>query len=136
MENIVAGQFYDGRGISTMSSFIFNVSSSFNLTATYGLNLVRFPERKTNNSLNIQTFNLNAMVMFSTKLTASMMTQYVNTNKEIISNFRLRYNPKEGNDIYLVFNDYRRVQGRGTIPVTPRFFNETVMVKFIHTFIL
>ena len=136
MENIVAGQFYDGRGISTMSSFIFNVSSSFNLTATYGLNLVRFPERKTNNSLNIQTFNLNAMVMFSTKLTASMMTQYVNTNKEIISNFRLRYNPKEGNDIYLVFNDYRRVQRRGTIPVTPRFFNETVMVKFIHTFIL
>ena len=74
--------------------------------------------------------------MLSTKLSASALVQYVNTDDEMITNFRLRYNPREGNDFYLVYNDFRGVNRGSAFPATPPFFNRTVMVKYTHTFIL
>jgi hypothetical protein len=130
------GQFYDGNRFGFRAEPIFNVSSSLNLSATYEFNAIRFPERETNNSLNIHSVNLKALYMFSTKLSATLLLQYVNTEDELITNFRLRYNPREGNDFYLVFNDYRGISNSYSIPESPRFFNKTVMVKYIHTFIL
>lgn len=133
---ISAGEFYDGYRYETMPGFVFNFSSSFNLTAMYDFNMIRFPKRATNNSLNIHSINLKALVMFSTKLSATIMAQYVNTENDLITNFRLRYNPREGNDFYLVLNDYRGIINGNSVPEIPRFFNKTVMVKYIHTFIL
>jgi hypothetical protein len=76
------------------------------------------------------------LYMFSTKLSASILLQYVNTEDELIGNFRLRYNPREGNDFYLVYNDFRGIDDRYSIPALPPFFNKTIMVKYTHTFIL
>lgn len=69
-------------------------------------------------------------------MSASVLLEYVNTEDELIENFRLRYNPCEGNDFYLVYNDFRGIDNRYTIPVPPPFFNKTIMVKYTHTFIL
>jgi len=74
--------------------------------------------------------------MFSTKLSATIFVQYVNTEDDLITNFRLRYNPREGNDFYLVFNDYRGIDDNYSIPELPKFFNKTIVVKYTHTFIL
>jgi hypothetical protein len=74
--------------------------------------------------------------MFSTKLSATLFVQYVNTEDELITNFRLRYNPREGNDFYLVYNDFRGIDTRNSVPAKPSFFNKTIMVKYTHTFIL
>lgn len=134
--DINAGRFYDGKRAGFVAESNFNISSSFRLTAMYEFNAIRFPERETNNSLNIHSVNLKALYMLSTKLSASVLLQYVNTEDEMIANFRLRYNPREGNDFYLVFNDFRGLDQRGIIPVLPPFFNRTVMVKYTHTFIL
>ncbi len=136
MANLNAGQFYDGRRFGTMASLNFSFSSSFNLTAMYDFNAIRFPYRESNNSLNIHSVNLQATVMFSTKLSASLMLQHLNTQDDLITNFRLRYNPREGNDFYLVFNDSRNITENPTVPALPKFFNQTVMLKYIHTFIL
>jgi hypothetical protein len=106
------------------------------LSASYEFNALRFPDRPTNNSLNIHSINTRATYMFSTKLSASMLVQYVNTEDEMITNFRLRYNPREGNDFYLVFNEFRSFAGKEEIPASPPFFNRTIMVKYTHTFIL
>jgi len=136
MGEATVGQFYDGNRFGFRAEPVFNVSSSLNLSANYEFNAIRFPERETNNSLNIHSVNLKALYMFSTKLSATLLLQYVNTEDELITNFRLRYNPREGNDFYLVFNDYRGISDNYTIPESPKFFNKTVMVKYIHTFIL
>ena len=93
-------------------------------------------DRVTNNSLDIHSVNLKALYMLNTKLSATLLVQYVNTENDFIANSRLRYNPREGNDFYLVYKDYRSISGRNLIPETPRFFNKTIMVKYIHTFIL
>jgi hypothetical protein len=134
--DINAGQFYDGNRIGLRAEPNFNLSSSLKLSAMYEFNAIRFPERITNKSQNIHSVNLKALYMFSTKLSASVLLQYVNTEDELIGNFRLRYNPREGNDFYLVYNDFRGIDNRYTIPVRPPFFNKTIMVKYTHTFIL
>jgi hypothetical protein len=130
------GQFYDGNRIGIRAGPNFNISSSLNISANYEFNAIRFPDRETNNALNIHAVNIKALYMFNTKLSATLLVQYVNTEDELITNFRLRYNPREGNDFYLVFNDFRGVANKGEVPVPPKYFNETVMVKYIHTFIL
>ena len=130
------GQFYDGHKISFRAETNFNFSSSFKLSPGYEFNAIRFPERPTNNSLNIHSLNVKALFMFSTKLSASLLLQYVNTEDEFIGNFRLRYNPCEGNDFYLVYNDFRGIVNRNEIPAPPPFFNRTIMAKYTHTFVL
>jgi hypothetical protein len=130
------GQFYDGNRLGFRIEPNLNLSSSLNLAAMYEYNAIRFPRRSTNNSLDIHSVNVKALYMFSTKLSASILTQYVNTRDELIINFRLRYNPREGNDFYLVFNDFRGITDSYSIPERPKFFNKTIMVKYTHTFIL
>jgi len=133
--DINAGQFYDGLRYGFETETNFNFSSSFNMSLGYEFNALRFPDRETNNSLNIHSVNARAAYMLSTKLSATVLVQYVNTEDEMITNFRLRYNPREGNDLYLVFNDYREIDGGHEIPALPPFFNRTVMLKYTHTFI-
>jgi len=134
--DLSGGKFYDGIRIGLEAELNFNLSSSFKLSGGYEFNAIRFPERETNNSLNIHSVNMKALYMFSTKLSATLFAQYVNTEDELITNFRLRYNPREGNDFYLVFNDFRGISDRYFIPERPKFFNKTIMVKYTHTFIL
>ena len=74
--------------------------------------------------------------MISTKLSANFLVQYVNTEDDFIGNFRLRYNPREGNDFYLVYNDNRCFIDRRDIEGHPSFHARTIMLKYTHTFIL
>jgi hypothetical protein len=134
--DVNAGQFYDGNRIGFEAESNFNLSSSLKLSAGYEFNAIRFPERETNNSLNIHSLNMKALYMFSTKLSATLFVQYVNTEDELITNFRLRYNPREGNDLFLVYNDFRGITDSYSIQEHPKFFNKTIMVKYTHTFIL
>jgi hypothetical protein len=129
------GQFYDGRRLGIMAEPTFNVSANINLSLMYEFNAIRFPDRVTNNSANIHSVNAKVLYMLNTKLSASILVQYVNTEKDLIANFRLRYNPREGNDFYLVYNDYRGFMVNNHAPELPGFYNKTVMAKYIHTFV-
>lgn len=134
--NVNAGQFYDGNRKGVEAEAKLNFSSSFRMETAYEYNAIRFPERLGDNSLDIHSINIKALYMVSTKLSASALVQYVNTDDEMITNFRLRYNPREGNDFYIVYNDLRGLNHRSNAPELPSFFNRTIMVKYTHTFIL
>jgi hypothetical protein len=132
--DLSGGKFYDGNRYTSESETNFNLSSSFKLTAAYEFNALRFPDREISASLNIHSLNMKLLYMFSTKLSATLMTQYVNTEDELITNFRLRYNPREGNDLYIVFNDFRGIADDHMIPQRPGYYNKTIMIKYTHTF--
>ncbi|HOF20385.1 MAG TPA: DUF5916 domain-containing protein [Bacteroidales bacterium] len=136
MGSASAGRFYDGSRYGTMTMLNFNISSGLNLSVNYDFNAIRFPDRASDNSLNIHLVNAKALMMFSTRLSATLIVQYVNTYGDLLTNFRLRYNPKEGNDLYLVFNDNRSLSQKESGPEYPRFFNKTAMLKYVHTFSL
>ena len=134
--DVYLGQFYDGSRYGFNTEFNINFSSSFILSPGYEFNHLVFPDRETNNMLNIHAINMRAQVMISTKFSANFLVQYVNTEDDFIGNFRLRYNPREGNDFYLVYNDSRCFIDRREIPGHPPYHGKTIMLKYTHTFIL
>jgi hypothetical protein len=134
--DVYLGQFYDGSRYGFNTEFNINFSSSFILSPGYEFNHLEFPDRETNNMLNIHAINMRAQVMISTKFSANFLVQYVNTEDDFIGNFRLRYNPREGNDFYLVYNDSRCFIDRREIPGHPPYHGKTIMLKYTHTFIL
>ena len=48
-------------------------------------------------------------------------------------NFRLRYNPVDGNDLYLVYNEVLNNNPRSRIPSLPSSEARAIMIKYIHT---
>jgi hypothetical protein len=132
MSRLEAGQFYDGKIFSIELSPIFNFSSSIQLSGSYEFNAVGFPVRDQHLKSHIARFN--ALYMHSTKLSISTFVQYNNANDAFIGNLRIRYNPREGNDFYLVFNEYRGFIYEEVFPPEPSYYRRALLLKYTHTF--
>lgn len=126
------GDFFRGSRYSIGLEPTINLSSSIQISGGYVFDALFFPEK----DANIHTVNGRVLYMLNTKLSASVLAQYVNTADLFVGNFRLRYNPREGNDFYLVYNDNRGFKKSDVMPEEPSFFSKTIMVKYTHTFIL
>jgi len=74
--------------------------------------------------------------MLTTKLSASTFIQYNGAEDAVISNFRLRYNPREGNDFYIVFNEGRTTYRDIDNPRLPLYNSRSVLLKYTYTFTL
>jgi hypothetical protein len=72
--------------------------------------------------------------MLNTRLSLNAFIQYNTALNGIITNLRLRYNPKEGNDLYLVFNEDRNSALSRELPNLPVYNSRAVMVKYTYTF--
>ena len=72
--------------------------------------------------------------MLNTKLSMSAYLQYNELENMVLSNFRLRYNPRDGNDFYLVLNDSRFADKSDLTPTPPGFLSQTILLKYTHTF--
>lgn len=70
----------------------------------------------------------------SAKFSATAFIQYNSTTDSIISNVRLRYNPREGTDLYLVYNEGINTDRSGEDPVLPFSSGRTIMLKYTYTF--
>jgi hypothetical protein len=126
------GQFFDGRRISTNLQPTWNISKHFELGGTYGFDHVNFSGRNmimTNHILGIK-----ALYMLNTKLSVNTFIQYNTAEHVIVSNLRLRYNPREGNDLYIVFNEGRNTNLTREVPDLPVYSSRAVMVKYTYTF--
>jgi hypothetical protein len=72
--------------------------------------------------------------MVNTKISMSAFVQYNEIDNILITNYRLRYNPRDGNDFYLVLNDMRNSKNTDSGDLLPPFINQTVLLKYTHTF--
>ena len=126
------GSFYDGWRISFGLTPRWNISSSLELSATYLFDRIKFPDRDRRFYSNIA--RLRMLVMLSTKLSASAFIQYNSVIDAVITNIRVRYNPREGNDLYLVYNEGTNTNRLGYDPVRPVTGNRTIMLKYTYTF--
>jgi len=127
------GQFYDGQSFSITTEPIFNVSASVQFSGAYNYNYVEFPDRS--QKMNSHVARLKVLYMYNTKLSLSGFIQYNSLSSFVASNFRLRYNPREGNDFYLVYNEIRPTDSffDGGIEKV-NFLNQMFQVKYVHTF--
>ncbi len=126
------GSFYDGKMYSVRVTPTWNISSSWEISGFYEYNYVDFSDRDQNFTSHI--FRLKALYMLNTRFSVSTFAQYNSAADVILSNFRLRYNPREGNDFYLVYNEGMNTNLHREIPALPGSFSRTVLLKYTYTF--
>ncbi len=132
--DLFAGTFYDGNRFSFKIKPSLNIGSSLQLGLQYEQNFLKFSSRNQSFSGGIAGFK--ALVMFTTKTSISTFIQYNTTENMVMTNFRFRYNPREGNDFYIVINEGRNTYRDIEDPRLPAFNNQNIILKYVYTFSL
>lgn len=128
------GQYYDGNQFTIRLMSSLKLGAFLSLQPSYEYDRIRFPVRD-------QTFtghiaSLQTVIMFNNKLSVNALVQYSNIAHGLITNIRLRYNPKEGNDFYLVFNEGRNIELDRESPKLDPIANRGILIKYTYTFVL
>jgi hypothetical protein len=132
--DIFGGSFYDGNRLTLGVEPSWNIGSTLQLGLKYEHNFLRFNRRNQSFSGGIAGFK--ALVMFTTKLSVSTFIQYNSSENAVMTNFRFRYNPREGNDFYIVFNEGRNTYRDMENPRLPLINNRSILIKYTYTFTL
>jgi hypothetical protein len=128
------GEFYDGNQFTVNVATTFKFGALLSLSPSYEYDRIRFPERS--QAFDGQIAGVKAILMLNNKLSVSAQVQYSNIAHGMVTNIRLRYNPKEGNDLYIVFNEGRNIQLDRVYPSLNPVANRGVLLKYTYTFIL
>jgi hypothetical protein len=126
------GRYFDGWKKSFSITPFVRMSGSWNMNLAYSINDVRLPDRDQRFIAHLATAKV--LYMYSRSLSASSFLQYNTMIYGYIWNIRLRYNPREGNDLYLVYNDFINSDRDRLIPILPFSSQRNIMLKYTHTF--
>lgn len=131
---LTMGEYYDGTFFDlTPAQVNFRISSNINLGLSYGYSQVDIKDRDQHFISHL--VRLKSEFTFTTKLSLLMSFQYSSSDKLGVNNIRFRYNPREGNDLYLVFNGDYNTNLTREYPELP-FMNRNIFtIKYTYTFI-
>jgi hypothetical protein len=132
MVTLDAGSFYDGWRFSIGVMPTWSISSSLELSGFYEYNRVSFSSR--NNELYAHIARVRALWMLNTSFSISAFVQYNGIVDEVIANVRLRYNPREGNDLYIVYDEGLNTERFREEPFLPRTSSRALILKYTYTF--
>ena len=127
-----SGPYFDGKRFSIRLQPTWNVSKQLELGATYSYDYVNFSER--DQLISNHIVGLKTLFMLDTRFSVNAFIQYNTSENIILTNLRLRYNPKEGNDIYLVINEGRNSDHTGEDPPLPAYNSRSILLKYTYTF--
>ncbi len=131
--NIDAGSFYDGWRATVGVQPVWGISPEFSLTGMYQFNRAVFPDR--NQELTAHIVRARLLATLTTKFSVSTFVQYNSAIDSVIANLRIRYNPREGVDLYVVYNEDFNTNRFREIPNLPYYNSRTILVKYSYTFI-
>ena len=129
--NIEIGSFFDGWQLSVGATPVWYASKFFELGGSYSYNRIRFPDR--NEELDVHIARLRARTALNTHLATNAFIQYNSVSQSISANIRFRYNFREGNDLWIVFNEGLNTDRRRLLPPLPITDNRTLLVKYTYT---
>ena len=126
------GSFYDGWKYNVNLDPKWYVSKHLELRGEYSYVNVQFPDRDQKFASHIGRLRIRAAL--NTKLSTNAFIQYDNINKSLSANVRFRYNFREGNDLWIVYNN-----DLGNYDPTARFNtyytrNRTLLAKYTYTY--
>jgi len=130
--SLMAGTFYGGKLVSWNISPNVSLSKYFQMSAYYEYNTIVFPDLE--KPFRSHVARLNLVASLSVKFSMSGFVQFNSIQNISTFNFRLRYNPKDGNDLYLVYNEVLNNGPLPDVPYSPLSDSRTIMVKYVHTF--
>jgi hypothetical protein len=126
------GEFYDGSFASIGIGSTLRPASSLDLSGSVELTRARFPEGRPD--LDSRIYRIRALYMFSTRLSAAVLAQYSAADEVVSFNTRLRYNPREGVDVWLVYDEFELGSITDSPSSSSSLGGRSVMVKFSYTF--
>lgn len=127
-----AGQYYDGNRLGFTINPVLIFSKHFEVNAAYTYDRLKFNDRQQTARADIGS--LNALVAFDLHWSVSSLVQYNRLTDKFGVNARLRYNPKEGNDFFIVFNhltDYDPAYNENGDPLVE---NWSILLKYTRAF--
>ncbi len=130
---LTAGSFYDGHRVSLAANPAWNPSSHLELGVDYLFNAIRFPGRGVSMDLHVARARIQAA--YDAHLSLSTFLQYNSSAHTASANARLRYNFREGNDLWVVYNETANTDRGLLVPEPPFSQSRALMVKYTHTLI-
>ncbi len=97
------GGFFDGRRFNATISPIFYIGKHWEIEAAYDFTYLRFPSRDLYRPIQVTRLRLNYAL--NLHLSINAVVQYNSTTEQIFNNFRVRYNFKDGHDLFFVWNE-------------------------------
>lgn len=134
--DVQAGSFYDGAKYELGLHTIMRQSRYLGLEVMYFLTAVRFPDR--DQDFNAHIARIRVQTAANTKLSMNAFVQFSSAADLFSANVRFRYNVREGNDFWIVYNEGLNTDRRlpGEALRLPRTNQRTVLVKYTYTFTL
>lgn len=123
------GAFFNGKRTTLNFAPFINITRDFSIEGSYTLNRLLFNNQVTN----VQLSQFKLLYTFSKALTLNSFVQHNSVSKTISGSIRLRYNPKEGTDLFFVINgDLNQDRSRDDLflPVSNQY---TIFLKYSHT---
>jgi hypothetical protein len=127
-----AGTFYDGWKWSFSTVPNLKIGTDFDIGLYYRIDRVKFPDRTMEFTNHI--VRLNGLMTLTTKTSLSAFIQYNTAIDKVIGNLRFRYNPRDGNDFYIVYDEGLNFNRSRLTPTLPWSTGRTILLKYTHTF--
>ncbi|MEX1269182.1 MAG: DUF5916 domain-containing protein [Balneolaceae bacterium] len=126
------GSFYDGWRLLLNFSPRWNLSKHFELEASWLYNLVDLPSEPRRFDAHIG--QLRVRTALNTQLSTNALFQVNSSANRILTNIRFRYNFRDGNDLWIVYNEGIHTNRHRSGLVWPRMDTRVLMAKYTHTF--
>ncbi len=129
---VTGGRFYDGNAATVSFSPTWNVSRHLELGGQMEGVRIRFPSRDQKFDFVVGRFR--TQIAFNTKASISAFVQYNSAADIVSANLRMRYNFREGQDLWIVYNEGINTDRFGSDPMLPITDSRTLLLKYTHTF--
>lgn len=126
------GSFFDGWRLDFEVKPTWNVSRHLEIISEYEVNVVRFPKR--NQGFNAHVARLRTRAALNTQVSLNAFVQYNSASDRFSTNIRFRYNFREGNDLWLVYNENLNTYRDDEIPKQLLTRGRTMLLKYTNTF--
>jgi len=127
-----AGTFYNGWKISFSALPKLSIGAGFDLGLSYYLDYINLSSGTmsfTNHILGVR-----GLLTLTTKTSLSAFIQYNTAVDKVFTNIRFRYNPREGNDFYIVYDEALNSDLSRENPRLPISAGRTLLLKYTYTF--
>lgn len=131
------GDYYGGKIISVAPNLNYIINRFFRVGLNYSFNRIDFPENYSDNGNAVYKSNLvsgNFLLTLSSKFSIKLLAQYDDNSNSYGGNLRIRYNPREGTDLYIVYNSSLNTNRLETKPTLPLVDSQTIIIKYAITF--
>ncbi|MCH7574450.1 MAG: carbohydrate binding family 9 domain-containing protein [Candidatus Marinimicrobia bacterium] len=130
--NFSVGPFYDGFQVTVGIDPSWTISERYKVSGNYQVTRATFPDSDAEFTVHLLRARLNAN--FDAQLSTRLFLQINTATQQLAANFRVRYNPTEGTDLYFVLNQ-NFFADRNLDPQPPLSSGRTVLLKYSITFL-